>query len=86
VHQHASCIVTQREVGIDTESYDVALKNTLRQAPDVILIGEIRTRETMQQRGDLRRDRPPLCLVYPAREQRQPGARPDPELLPGRCT
>jgi len=47
VHQHAGCIVTQREVGIDTESYEVALKNTLRQAPDVILIGEVRTRETM---------------------------------------
>jgi len=47
VHQHAGCIVTQREVGIDTESFEVALKNTLRQAPDVILIGEIRTRETM---------------------------------------
>lgn len=47
VHQHAGCIITQREVGIDTESFDVALKNTLRQAPDVILIGEIRTRETM---------------------------------------
>ena len=43
-HNHAGCIVTQREVGIDTESYEVALKNTLRQAPDVILIGEIRTR------------------------------------------
>ena len=48
VHQHNKCIVTQREVGIDTESFEVALKNTLRQAPDVILIGEIRTRETMQ--------------------------------------
>jgi twitching motility protein PilU len=48
VHPHGGCIVTQREVGIDTESYEVALKNTLRQAPDVILIGEIRTRETMQ--------------------------------------
>jgi twitching motility protein PilU len=47
VHQHAGCIVTQREVGIDTESFEVALRNTLRQAPDVILIGEIRTRETM---------------------------------------
>ncbi|SIS12153.1 twitching motility protein PilU [Aquipseudomonas alcaligenes] len=47
IHQHQSCIVTQREVGIDTESFEVALKNTLRQAPDVILIGEIRTRETM---------------------------------------
>ena len=48
VHQHAGCIVTQREVGVDTESFEVALRNTLRQAPDVILIGEIRTPETMQ--------------------------------------
>ena len=47
VHQHAGCIITQREVGLDTESYEIGLKNTLRQAPDVILIGEIRTRETM---------------------------------------
>jgi twitching motility protein PilU len=47
VYQHAGCIVTQREVGIDTNSFEVALKNTLRQAPDVILIGEVRTRETM---------------------------------------
>lgn len=47
VHQHHGCIVTQREVGIDTESFEVALRNTLRQAPDVILIGEIRSRETM---------------------------------------
>jgi twitching motility protein PilU len=48
VHEHMGCIITQREVGVDTESFDVALKNTLRQAPDVILIGEIRTPETMQ--------------------------------------
>ncbi|HFE47855.1 MAG TPA: PilT/PilU family type 4a pilus ATPase, partial [Chromatiaceae bacterium] len=48
MHSHQGCIVTQREVGIDTESYEVALKNTLRQAPDVILIGEVRTRETME--------------------------------------
>ena len=48
VHEHASCIVTQREVGVDTESFEVALKNTLRQAPDVALIGEIRTRQTME--------------------------------------
>jgi len=47
IHQHEGCIITQREVGIDTESFDVALRNTLRQAPDVILIGEIRTQETM---------------------------------------
>ncbi|HKM37150.1 MAG TPA: PilT/PilU family type 4a pilus ATPase [Thiopseudomonas sp.] len=47
VHQSRNSIVTQREVGVDTESFAVALKNTLRQAPDVILIGEVRTRETM---------------------------------------
>ena len=48
IHQHQNCIVTQREVGIDTDSFEVALKNTLRQAPDVILIGEVRTRQTME--------------------------------------
>jgi twitching motility protein PilU len=48
VHEHAGCIVTHREVGVDTESWEAALKNTLRQAPDVILIGEIRDRETME--------------------------------------
>ena len=48
VHEHKNCVVTQREVGVDTESWEAALKNTLRQAPDVILIGEIRERETME--------------------------------------
>jgi len=48
VHHHKGCIVTQREVGNDTESFEVALKNTLRQAPDVILIGEIRDQKTME--------------------------------------
>ncbi|WP_124553749.1 PilT/PilU family type 4a pilus ATPase [Methylophilus methylotrophus] len=47
IHGHRNCIVTQREVGVDTESWHAALKNTLRQAPDVIMIGEIRDRETM---------------------------------------
>jgi twitching motility protein PilU len=48
IHPHQGCIITQREVGLDTESFEVALKNTLRQAPDVILIGEVRSRDTMQ--------------------------------------
>ncbi|HIG42201.1 MAG: PilT/PilU family type 4a pilus ATPase [bacterium] len=47
IHEHQGCMVTQREVGVDTPSFEIALKNTLRQAPDVIMIGEIRTRETM---------------------------------------
>ena len=48
VHQHKGCVITHREVGVDTESWHAALRNTLRQAPDVILIGEIRDRETME--------------------------------------
>jgi len=47
VHEHKNCLITQREVGVDTDSWHVALKNTLRQAPDVILIGEVRDRDTM---------------------------------------
>jgi len=48
VHDHKKCVVTQREVGVDTESFDAALKNTLRQHPDLILIGEIRDMKTME--------------------------------------
>ncbi len=48
VHFHGKSLITQREVGIDTDSFEVALRNTLRQAPDVIMIGEVRTRETME--------------------------------------
>jgi twitching motility protein PilU len=48
VHPHRNCIVTHRDIGVDCESWQVALKNTLRQAPDVILIGEVRERETME--------------------------------------
>jgi len=47
-HEHKQCLITQREVGVDTETYEIAMKNTLRQAPDVILLGEVRDRETME--------------------------------------
>jgi twitching motility protein PilU len=77
VHPHKNCIVTQREVGIDTDGWEQALKNTLRQAPDVILMDD-------GARRRLRRDRPPVH-GHAARQQRQPGAGPHHQLLPGRA-
>jgi len=61
-HEHAGCVVTQREVGIDTESYDIALKNSLRQAPDVIMIGEVRAQDTMSH-GMAYAETGHLCLT-----------------------
>jgi twitching motility protein PilU len=84
VHEHKNCIVTQREVGVDTDSWEAALKNTLRQAPDVILIGEIRDRETMEHAIAFA-ETGHLVHVHAARQQRQPGARPHHQLLPGRA-
>jgi twitching motility protein PilU len=84
VHAHKNCIITQREVGIDTDDWGIALKNTLRQAPDVILMGEIRDRETMEHAVAFA-ETGHLCLGDAARQQRQPGARPDHQLLPGRA-
>jgi twitching motility protein PilU len=62
VHPHGNCIVTQREIGVDTEDWEAALKNSLRQAPDVIQIGEIRDRETMEHAVDFA-ETGHLCLA-----------------------
>ncbi len=80
LYTHKRSIVDQREVGIDTLSYENALKNAMREAPDVIQIGEIRDMETMKYAHRLRRDWPPLPL-HPALQQRQSGPRPDHQLL-----
>jgi twitching motility protein PilU len=62
VHPHGNCIVTQREVGVDTDDWEAALKNSLRQAPDVIQIGEIRDRQTMEHAVDFA-ETGHLCLA-----------------------
>ena len=84
VHPHKNCIVTQREVGIDTDGWEQALKNTLRQAPDVILMGEIRDRETMEHAVAFA-ETGHLCMATLARQQLQPGAGPHHQLLPRRA-
>ena len=83
VHPSKSSLVTHREVGVDTHSWHDALKNTLRQAPDVILIGEIRDAETMEHAICLLRNRASLS-GYAARQQRKSDARPHHQFLPGR--
>jgi energy-coupling factor transporter ATP-binding protein EcfA2 len=84
VHEHSNCIITQREVGVDTDNWFNALKNTLRQAPDVILIGEIRERETMEY-GIAFAETGHLCMSTLHANSDQPGPRPDHQLLPGRA-
>ena len=80
VHEHINCVVTQREVGVDTDGWQIALKNTLRQAPDVILIGEVRAARDDGLRDRVRGNGPPLPR-HAAREQHEPGARPRHQLL-----
>ncbi len=77
----SNCIVTHREVGVDTDSWEIALKNSLRQAPDVIMIGEIRDRADHGARDRLRRNRPPVP-GHAALEQCQSGAGSDHQFLP----
>ncbi len=79
--KHKKSIVNQREIGMDTLSWGDALKNAMRQAPDCILIGEIRDKETMQAAHRLRPDRPPVPGDA-ARQQRLPRAEPHHQLLP----
>ena len=83
VHPSQLSLVTHREVGIDTHSWHHALKNTLRQAPDVILVGEIRDAETMEHAIAFA-ETGHLCLGDAARQQRQPDDRADHQLLLGR--
>ena len=80
VHRHKQSIVTQREVGTDTHTFQAALKNTLRQAPDVILIGEIRDTDTMEAAMTFA-ETGHLCLGHIAFEQCQPGNRTHHQFL-----
>ena len=79
MYKHSKSIVNQREVGIDTQSYQNALVNAMREAPDVILIGECRDRETFSGAA-VRADRPPVP-VHAAREQQLLRAEPRHQLL-----
>ena len=77
---HQKATVDQREIGVDSMSFADALRNAMRQAPDVIVIGEIRDRETMQ--SAISSPRQALVHLDPARQQRKPGHQAHPELLP----
>ena len=85
VHNHKKSIITQREIGVDTESWEVALKNTLRQAPDVILMGEIRDRESMMY-GLQFAETGHLCLATLHANNANQALGPHSELLPGRAS
>ena len=81
IFQNKKSIVNQREVGTDTKAFEIALKNALRQAPDCILIGEIRDKQTMGDGARLRAVGPPVPR-HAAREQQLPRDEPDHQLLP----
>ena len=81
LHRHKKSIVNQREVGLDTHSYHEALSNAMREAPDVIMIGEIRDTDTMEAAIVVLRDRPPVP-GHAAFQQRRPDAGAHPQLLP----
>ena len=82
VHPHKNCVVTQREVGLDTDSWEAALKNTLRQAPDVILMGEIRDRETMEHAIASCSETGHLCLATLHANSANQALDRDDQLLP----
>ena len=81
LHKHGNCIITQREVGVDTDSFEAALENTLRQAPDCIVIGEIRSKEAMHTSHHLRRNRASVFGHF-ARQYSQSGVGADLHFFP----